>query len=114
MVTKPLTEMKDKQGLKMQSFHDVQWTGVRRPQTAIWRIPKTDTRREKYSKSAKEPICSYETQVVCVSAYTVYIDPMRVRTGLDWPTWISGNRLACSGATGTLALCWATVLLAIL
>ncbi|XP_077314483.1 coiled-coil domain-containing protein 27 isoform X2 [Lithobates pipiens] len=62
MVTKPLGDMKDKTDWKMQSFHDLQVTGVRRPQTARWRIPKIDSRREKYSKSAQEPICSYEAQ----------------------------------------------------
>ncbi|XP_018408141.1 PREDICTED: coiled-coil domain-containing protein 27 [Nanorana parkeri] len=61
-VTKPLSDMKDKPDWKMQSFHDLQWTGVRRPQTAVWRIPKKDARKEKYSKSAKEPVCSYEIQ----------------------------------------------------
>ncbi|KAM9299030.1 coiled-coil domain-containing protein 27 [Gastrophryne carolinensis] len=53
--------MKENADWKMQSFHDLQWTATRRPQTAVWRIPKTDARREKYSKSAREPVCSYET-----------------------------------------------------
>ncbi|KAE8593175.1 hypothetical protein XENTR_v10019016 [Xenopus tropicalis] len=36
----------------MQSIQDLNWSGRRRPQTAVWKIPKSDTRREKYSRSA--------------------------------------------------------------
>nr|DBA16413.1 TPA: hypothetical protein GDO54_003809 [Pyxicephalus adspersus] len=46
----------------MQSFNDLPWTGVRRPKTAVWRISKMDARREKYSKSARDPICAHEIQ----------------------------------------------------
>ncbi|XP_075046082.1 coiled-coil domain-containing protein 27 [Mixophyes fleayi] len=54
--------MKENTGWKMQSFHELQWTGSRRPQTAVWRIPKSDTRRDKYSKSAREHGHSSESQ----------------------------------------------------
>ncbi|XP_040182513.1 coiled-coil domain-containing protein 27 [Rana temporaria] len=64
--------MKDKSDWKMQTFHDLQWTGVRRPQTARWRIPKSDSRREKYSKSAQEPLCSYEAQSLGFSSSTAF------------------------------------------
>ncbi|XP_041427402.1 coiled-coil domain-containing protein 27 isoform X1 [Xenopus laevis] len=43
-----------KAGLKMQSFQDLNWSGRRRPQTAVWKIPKSDRRKEKYSRSAGE------------------------------------------------------------
>ncbi|XP_063799637.1 coiled-coil domain-containing protein 27 [Pseudophryne corroboree] len=53
--------MRENTAWKMQGLHDVQWTGTRRPQTAIWKIPKSDTRREKYSKSSHEHGHFYET-----------------------------------------------------
>ncbi|XP_069804460.1 coiled-coil domain-containing protein 27 isoform X2 [Dendropsophus ebraccatus] len=56
MVTAPKVEMKENLGLKMQ------WTGTRRPQTAVWRVPKSDLRRENYSKSAQEPGHNYDIQ----------------------------------------------------
>ncbi|XP_068098838.1 coiled-coil domain-containing protein 27 [Hyperolius riggenbachi] len=62
MVTNPNVDMKENTDWKMQSSHDLHWTGARRPQTAVWRIPRTDIRREKYSKSAQEPISPYEIQ----------------------------------------------------
>ncbi|XP_053307353.1 coiled-coil domain-containing protein 27 isoform X2 [Spea bombifrons] len=62
MVNGPSTEMKEDVGLKMQSIYDLQWTRSRRPQTATWKIPKTDTRRESYSKSAQEHGHPYEHQ----------------------------------------------------
>ncbi|XP_053546930.1 coiled-coil domain-containing protein 27 [Bombina bombina] len=56
--------MKEEIVLKMQGAQDLHWSGSRRPQTAVWRIPKTDNRREKFSKSADEMGHSYEIQTI--------------------------------------------------
>ncbi|XP_075696863.1 coiled-coil domain-containing protein 27 [Rhinoderma darwinii] len=62
MVTGPKVEMKENPGIKMGSHHELQWMGTRRPQTAVWKIPKSDIRRDNYSKSAREHGHSYEIQ----------------------------------------------------
>ncbi|XP_063291493.1 coiled-coil domain-containing protein 27-like [Pelobates fuscus] len=62
MVKESFTKMKEEIGLKMQSFYEPQWTRNRRPETAIWKIPKMDARRESYSKSAPERGNPFETQ----------------------------------------------------
>ncbi|KAM4703140.1 coiled-coil domain-containing protein 27 [Rhinophrynus dorsalis] len=46
----------------MQSVRELNWTGNRRPATAVWKIPKSDSRREKYCKSATETGQSSEIQ----------------------------------------------------
>ncbi|KAM4015799.1 coiled-coil domain-containing protein 27 [Anomaloglossus baeobatrachus] len=60
MVINTKVDMKENPGLKMRTYNEQQWTGSRRPQTAMWKIPKSDIRRDNYSKSVQEH--SYEIQ----------------------------------------------------
>ncbi|XP_073511319.1 coiled-coil domain-containing protein 27 isoform X2 [Phyllobates terribilis] len=60
MVTDTKVMMKENPGMKIRPYNELQWTGSRRPQTAVWKIPKSDIRRDNYSKSVQEH--SYETQ----------------------------------------------------
>ncbi|KAM5140719.1 coiled-coil domain-containing protein 27 [Mantella aurantiaca] len=97
--------MKDNTDWKMQSFHDLQRTGVRRPQTAVWRIPKMDGRREKYSKSAKEPVCSYETQSPRVSSSMAFSIESNVSSQvLDLHTSIGPHHGYCKNGSFTLPM----------
>ncbi|KAM4650875.1 coiled-coil domain-containing protein 27 [Discoglossus pictus] len=54
MVTGSLANMKEGVGLKMEGIQELQFSGNHRPRTAGWRVPKTDNRREKYSRSARD------------------------------------------------------------
>lgn len=63
MVTGPKVEMKENPWMKMESYHELQWTATRRPQTAVWKIPKSDVRRDHYSKSATGHGPTYDIQV---------------------------------------------------
>ncbi|XP_077106417.1 coiled-coil domain-containing protein 27 isoform X2 [Ranitomeya variabilis] len=60
MVTDAKVKMKENPGMKIRTYNELQWTGSRRPQTAVWKIPKSDIRRDNYSKSVQEH--GYEIQ----------------------------------------------------
>uniref|UniRef100_A0A8C5WES0 Coiled-coil domain-containing protein 27 n=1 Tax=Leptobrachium leishanense TaxID=445787 RepID=A0A8C5WES0_9ANUR len=51
---------------KMLHIPESQWSRGRRPQTAKWKIPKADARRESYSKSVQEPGFPFDTQERCL------------------------------------------------
>ncbi|XP_066463385.1 coiled-coil domain-containing protein 27 isoform X2 [Eleutherodactylus coqui] len=67
MVTGPKVEMKENPEMSLRSFHELQWTGTRRPQTAIWKIPKSDIRRDNYSKPAEQNGYTNEIQSPTIS-----------------------------------------------
>ncbi|XP_069597283.1 coiled-coil domain-containing protein 27 [Ranitomeya imitator] len=60
MVTDAKVKMKENPGMKIRTYNELQWAGSRRPQTAVWKIPKSDIRRDNYSKSVQEH--GYEIQ----------------------------------------------------
>ncbi|XP_075134599.1 coiled-coil domain-containing protein 27 [Leptodactylus fuscus] len=68
MVSSSKEDMKENPAMKMGSYHELQWTGTRRPHTAVWRIPKSDGRRDNYSKSAQEHSHTNEIQSPTFSA----------------------------------------------
>ncbi|XP_072012294.1 coiled-coil domain-containing protein 27 isoform X2 [Engystomops pustulosus] len=68
MVSGPKVEMKESPRMKMGSYYELQWTGTRRPQTAVWKIPKSDIRRDNYSKSAQEHSHNFEVHSPTFSA----------------------------------------------
>ncbi|XP_044133560.1 coiled-coil domain-containing protein 27-like [Bufo gargarizans] len=59
--------MKENPGMRMQNCHELQWTGTRRPQTAVWKIQKSDVRRDNYSKSAQGHIYDIQSPTFSVS-----------------------------------------------
>ncbi|XP_040285190.1 coiled-coil domain-containing protein 27 isoform X2 [Bufo bufo] len=59
--------MKENPGMRMQNCHELQWTGTRRPQTAVWKIQKSDVRRDNYSKSAQGHIYDIQSATFSVS-----------------------------------------------
>ncbi|XP_072282105.1 coiled-coil domain-containing protein 27 [Pyxicephalus adspersus] len=105
MVTKPLSDMEDNTDWKMQSFNDLPWTGVRRPKTAVWRISKMDARREKYSKSARDPICAHEIQSPGLSSSVAFSFESNVSSQLiDLQTSSGSHHGYCRNGSFTLPM----------